>query len=77
MYYLSSFNPDSYCGYITMKISEISEIVNKIDTINSIGITCDVSKRIGIISIENIGTNDSKYQIPFYKACVVFKLKAR
>ena len=60
-----------------MKISEISAIVNKIDTTNSIGITCEVNNRIGIINIENTGTNDRMYPIPPDKACVVFKLNVR
>lgn len=60
-----------------MKISEISAIVNKMDTSISIGITCEVNSRIGIINIENIGTNDNIYPIPFDNACVVFKLSAR
>jgi len=60
-----------------MKISEINAIVNKMDTSSSIGITCEVNNRIGIINIENIGTNDRIYPIPFDNACVVFKLNAR
>jgi hypothetical protein len=60
-----------------MKISEIIAIVNKIDTNTSIGITCDVSRRIGIINIEKTGTKDRKYPIPLDNAWVVFKLNAR
>jgi len=64
-------------GYIIIKISEISAKLNKIDIMISIGITCCVNKRIGIINIENIGMYDRVNPKLLLNDCVVFRLNAK